>query len=72
MFSLFQPKLPLSPEQRQWIDQSFVRLGSILGAERLLNAPVVLPIREHFPDRYDRSEESLDLLFRRVADSDCG
>lgn len=69
MFSLFQPKLPLSPEQRQWIDRSFVRLGSILGAERLLNAQVVLPIQGHFPDRYDRSEESLDLLFRRVAHS---
>lgn len=34
----------------------------------MLDAVVILPELEHFPDRFDRSEASLDSIFRRVAD----
>jgi hypothetical protein len=34
----------------------------------MLEAVVMLPTPEHFPDRYDKSEEALAAIFRRVAD----
>ena len=62
----FQPKLPVSVEQSGWVDGGFERLAQILGRERMLNAQVVLPNVECFPDPYNGTEMSLDLLFRRV------
>lgn len=67
MFGLTKPKLPITPEQRLRIDESFLRLAALLGAHRLLEAAVILPTPEHFPDPYDRSEASLQRLFHRVA-----
>jgi len=67
MFGLTKPKLPLTPDQRQWTDQSFVRLASLVNANRLFEARVVLPTPEFFPDPYDRSSEALQHMFSRVA-----
>lgn len=67
MFGLNKPKLPISPEQQQWIDNSLLRLARLLGPHRLLRATVVLPTPEHFPDPYDRSEMALKRMFHRVA-----
>src|ERR1700683_5603567 len=69
MFGLLKPKLPIDPEQQDWADRSFRRLGTLLGARRLLDATVVLPVQEHFPDPYDRSEESLRRMVDRIATS---
>jgi hypothetical protein len=66
MFGLTKPKLPISPDQQQWVDASMLRLASLLGADRMLGATVVMPTPEHFPDRYDHSEASLYALFLRV------
>jgi hypothetical protein len=68
MFGLGKPKLPVTEEERLWIDGSFVRLGELLGVERMRDAVVMLPTPEHFPDQYDQSEEALETMFRRVAD----
>jgi len=68
MLGLTKPKLPITPEQQRWVDNSFLRLGNLLGANRLLQATMVLPTPEHFPDPYDQSEESLQRLFARVAE----
>ncbi len=67
MFGLIKPKLPITEEQQRWVDNSFLRLGSLLGSNRLFDATVVLPTPEHFPDPYDRSEASLQSMFHRVA-----
>jgi hypothetical protein len=67
MFGLTKPKLPIDPGQQKWVDDAFLRLAAILGAGRLLNATVVLPTPEHFPDPYDRSELALQQIFGRVA-----
>lgn len=67
MFRLTRPKLPISEEKQHWIDDAFVRLASLVGVQRLLEATVVLPTPEHFPDRYERSEDALRRMFRRVA-----
>lgn len=67
VFGLSKPKLPITQEQQRWVDNSFLRLASILGAQRLFQATTVLPIPEHFPDPYDRSEIALQRIFSRVA-----
>lgn len=67
MFSLAKPRLPITPEQQRWVDSNFLRLAGLLGPRRLLQATVVLPTPEHFPDPYDRSEAGLQRIFARVA-----
>lgn len=67
MFAIGIPKLPITPEQRDWIDSSFVRLAALLGVQRLFEATVVLPTLDHFPDPYDRSEAALGRIFLRIA-----
>lgn len=43
------------------------RLGKLLGAHRLLDATVMLPTPECFPDPYDGSEVSLRRMVDRIA-----
>ena len=69
MFGLLKPKAPLGQDQLDWADRSFQRLGTVLGAHRLLNATVMLPTQECFPDPYYKSEMSLRRLVDRVAEA---
>ena len=66
MFRL-KSKLPLAAELREWADHSFVRLGKLLGAHRMLHGPTILPTPEHFPDPYNQSETALQHIVGRVA-----
>lgn len=65
MFGL-SPKLPVTDEERGWVDDAFAHFASRLGERRMRKATVILPTPEHFPDPYDGSEESAHLLFGRV------
>jgi len=65
MFGL-APKLPISDNERQWVDDGFRRLDTVLGRPRMLDAEVILPSVEYFPDNYDRTPASAEALFRRV------
>ena len=67
MFGLVKPKLPVTLEQKKWVDDSFLHLASLLGADRFFRASVILPTPQHFPDPYDRSESALRSMFGRVA-----
>jgi hypothetical protein len=62
----FRPRLPVTEEQRLWIDSGFERLSKLLGRSRMLEAEVVLPVAEYFPDHYDATDEAVDVLFQRV------
>jgi hypothetical protein len=62
----FRRKLPITDEEREWVDDSFAHLASLLGRNRMLEAKVVLPLPEHFPDHYDGTPETVEGLFRRV------
>jgi len=59
-------KLPISDEDRQWTDEGFLRLEKLLGRRRMLEAKVVLPTAEDFPDPYDKSATAAERLFHRV------
>ena len=62
----FSPKLPVSAEQRIWTEQGFKRLEKLLGRRRMLDAKVVEPTAEDFPDPYNKSPEAVEKLFSRV------
>lgn len=64
----FSPKLPITEEQRQWVDEGFRRLEKLFGRRRMLEAKVVEPTAEDFPDAYDKTTESAERLFSRVCD----
>jgi hypothetical protein len=64
----FKPKLPLSEEDRQWVDDGFYRLSRILGRNRMLEAEIILPDAEHFPDHYDKSDSAAEKMFLRIRD----
>ena len=59
-------KLPVSDEERQWVDEGFRRLEKMLGRRRLLEAKVILPTPEYFPDPYDQCAAGVEAIFRRV------
>ena len=62
----FRPKLPVTDDDRLWVDDGFHRLERLLGRGRMSNASVILPTSEFFPDPYDEGEASLERMFRRV------
>lgn len=65
MFGL-KPKLPVTDDERIWVDDGFDRLSRMLGRTRMLDCKVVEPTDEFFPDTFDASEAALERLFRRV------
>ena len=66
MFGL-SPKLPLPEEQRKWVDRGFERLTKLLGRQRMLDAKLILPDDEYFPDPYDGSKSGVVAMAERVA-----
>ena len=62
----FSPKLPVSDEVRKWVDEGFRRLEKLVGRRRMLEAKVVLPTAEDFPDPYDGTPAEAEMLFCRV------
>jgi len=62
----FAPKLPTTEEERLWVNESFRDLERMLGRRRMLDAKVILPTPEDFPDPYSKNLESAEFLFGRV------
>ena len=62
----FSPKLPITDDDRQWVDDGFKRLERLLGRRRMLEARAVEPTAEDFPDPYDKTPEAVEKLFTRV------
>ena len=67
----FWPRLPVSEEERLWVDEGFVRLEAMLGRERLLESKVILPNDKYFPGPFERDEASVEKLVIETA-STCG
>jgi hypothetical protein len=65
MFGL-KPKLPITEDERLWVDEGFRRLSRMLGSSRLQNAAVILPTDEYFPSPYTPTEQGLETLFTQV------
>ena len=64
MFNLlFRPRCTVDPVTQRWIDD---RLRWLAGEFPDVGSRTVLPTAECFPDRYDRSDDSVRTLLRRV------
>src|ERR1700741_830338 len=66
MFGWFSGTCPCDPEAKRWIEQRLAWLTKQFGLHTLLEKSIVLPTDEFFPDAYDGSEQSLQVLFERV------
>jgi hypothetical protein len=62
----FSPKLPITEEDRLWVNDGFHRLEKLFGRRRMLAAKVVEPTAEDFPDPYDKSSVAVEMLFSRL------
>jgi hypothetical protein len=67
MFGI-RPKLPVSEEDRAWVENGFDRLSRMLGRRRMLDARVILPDAEHFPDPFDKTSAAAEKMFGRICD----
>ena len=65
---LFGARLPVDEKTKAWIDRSFQRLEMLFGKDRMLCAEIILPIDQYFPDKYEKNEVGLEVLFRRVCE----
>lgn len=65
MFGFFN-KLPITEQDRLWADEAFQRLERLLGRRRMIEAQVVQPTAEDFPDHYDRTPAAAEKLLTRV------
>jgi hypothetical protein len=65
MFGI-RPKLPVSEEDRVWVENGFDRLSRMLGRRRMLDATVILPDAEHFPDPFDKTSAAAEKMFGRI------
>jgi len=66
--SWFTPKCPVDAEDKKWLENSFNWLIEELGADILGSVEVVLPIEEHFPDRYEGSQSDIRRMVERVCE----
>src|SRR5262245_4619377 len=66
MFGWFQPKCPVGPDEKAWIEQRMGWLVQQFGLDRMRRAQVILPTQEFFPDPYDGSEETVLCMVNRV------
>lgn len=64
----FRSKLPVTEEERSWVDKGFVRLKGMLGEKRMRDCVVVEPTDEFFPDPWDKSSAGLENIFCRVCE----
>lgn len=62
----FSAKLPIADDERQWVEEGFKRLEKLLGRQRMIEARVILPTAEDFPDAYDKTAVAAENLFSRV------
>ena len=68
MFGWFQPQCPLDTAEKAWVELRMNWLSAKLGKQRLIDATVMLPTPEFFPDELDGSEQDASKVFRRLCD----
>ncbi len=66
MFGLFRPRCPVPEEERQWLEERWRWLEDAFGASAPVEATVVLPTADFFPDAYEPSPDAALVLFERV------
>ncbi|MDB5337885.1 MAG: hypothetical protein JWN70_3504 [Planctomycetaceae bacterium] len=66
MFGWFRPTCPVDPCAKAWIEQRLDWLGDQFGVDVFSRRALILPEEDFFPDKYDKSPESVRALLDRV------
>jgi len=66
MFGWFQPHCPLGTQEKVWVESRMSWLASALGGQRMLEARVIEPTDEFFPDHYDHTPAAVQRIFARL------
>lgn len=66
MLGLFRPRCPLDIREKVWTEQRMRWLADRFGLERMLNADIVLPTHDFFPDPYEGTSDNVRGLLDRV------
>ena len=66
LFDFGIPDLPITPEQKEWLEKSLLWLLNQFGKDYFLSRPMILPQSSFFPDKYKPSEESVEKVVTRV------
>ena len=68
MFGWFRPICPCDPAAKPWVEDRLRWLTGQFGLHVLLEAPVILPTEEFFPDPWDGSPKAAQRMFRRICE----
>ena len=66
MFGWFSPKCPVDTREKTWTETRMRWLADQFGIDRLLQAEVVLPTEEFFPDPYEGDVEGVQRILERL------
>ena len=68
MFWKKKPKLPITPEDQIWVEESLTFLKESFGKERLLVVKTAEPTKEFFNRDFDHTEADADFVLSRCLD----
>jgi hypothetical protein len=68
MFGWFRPVCPCDAAAKPWLEERLGWLTRQFGLHVLLEAPVILPTEEFFPDPWDGTPKAARRMFRRVCE----
>src|SRR5262245_27440611 len=68
MFGWFAPKCPLATWEKTWTETRMRWLADHFGIDQLLNAEVVLPTEEYFPDSFKGNPGGARKMLHRLGD----
>jgi hypothetical protein len=66
MFFWSRPRCPLDSAAKQWVEQRLRWLAEQFGLHVFTKRAVILPLEEFFPDRFDGSDGTVELMFAQV------
>lgn len=60
------PKLPITVDEKKWIEQNFLWLLEVFGKDYFLKKEMILPEARFFPDKFKGTEQCVTTLVGRV------
>ena len=66
MFGWFSPQCPIELKMKVWIEKRMRWLADTLGRKRMLEAVVIMPTAEFFPDSYEPTYVCISRLLQRL------
>ena len=68
MFGWFQPRCPIDVREKVWTEQRLQWMVRTFGLSRLLEAEVILPTKQYFPEPFESSGCDAGAVLDRVCE----